>query len=145
MSELVIRAGVSRSSFYRNFDSIDDVLTYGYNELVRTYAHVCPYPYVDFTNVACMAWNLSFWKDHAAHIIAFDQSGLSSAYRSTVFEIGSRDPRAGEASPETAAHRRFAIGAFYAIALDWIADGARESEEAVAQRFCNWIVHGIEE
>ena len=60
VSELVIRAGVSRSSFYRNFDSIDDVLTYGYDELARTYAHVCPYPYVDFTNVACMAWNLSF-------------------------------------------------------------------------------------
>jgi AcrR family transcriptional regulator len=58
VSEPVIRAGVSRSSFYRNFDSIDDVLAYGYNEIVRTYADVCPYPYVDFTNVACMAWNL---------------------------------------------------------------------------------------
>ena len=143
ISELVARAGVSRMSFYRNFDSIDDVLAYGGSMFFDEYNASSPYESVDFTDVECMTWNLEFWKAHASQIIALNHSGLSHVNFRQVIEIGLKAQEDEEFDPEVLLERRFALGAFYAIALDWIESGAQTDAKELARWYCDMLARGI--
>ena len=143
INELVTRAGVSRSSFYRNFDSIDDVLTYGNQLLVDEFYETCPYEILDFADAECVMWQLGFWEEHAVQILALSHSGKAHAAIEKVFEIGMAGFENIATDPPLVSERRFAIGAFFAVALDWIEDGAQSSKESLAYQYCELLVSGI--
>ena len=141
--ELVARAGVSRSSFYRNFSSIDDVLVYGNHLLVDEYHRESPYEAVDFTDVACITWNLEFWKANAKRIIALNHSGLSHVSFQQIIEASMNDSEGEDTEERALFERRFALGAFYTIAIDWIERGAPGSSEELARRYCSVLTSGV--
>ena len=143
ISELVERAGVARASFYRNFDSLDEVLAYGLELLSNSYMESCPYDYVDFLDVECVAWNLSFWRRNASRILLLSSSGLSAKYLNAVFRIAISGPKADPGDPSQLKKRNFAIGAFYTMALDWLMSGCIEDEAIVARNYCAWLGDGI--
>ena len=141
VSELVERSGVSRSSFYRNFDSIDDVLAYGNSLLEDKYYDTCPYEAVDFTDIGCVTWHLGFWKRHAPQIVVLANSGIAHITFGKMFEISMRgnvDDRS-----DMICKQRFALGAFYAIALNWIESGSPCKKEDLARQFCTLLTQGI--
>lgn len=141
ISEIVAKAGVSRSSFYRNFDSTDDVLAYGNKLLEEEYWDGNPYETVDFTDAGCVAWQLRYWRAHAAMLITLSHSGQAHATMDKIFEISMLGE--DDDSDEALSTRRFAAGAFFAIALDWIERGAPGNEEELARQFCETLSSGI--
>lgn len=143
ISELVARAGVSRSSFYRNFDSIDDVLVYGSELIVDEFFETCPYEILDFSDFECVLWQLGFWQEHASQIVTLSHSGLAHTCFGHVFEIGMQGLEDEEDDSQVVVERRFAIGAFHALALHWIEDGTPGSKEELAHRYCGMLAHGI--
>ena len=143
ISELVAHAGVSRSSFYRNFDSIDDVLSYGNQIFANEQAATCPYDVTDLTDVECVTWHLRFWKEHASKILTLTHSGEASTSFINMFEIGMRGFDSESEDWLTISEQRFAVGAFCGLALTWIENGAPGDEEELAHHYCNMLVNGI--
>ena len=143
ISELVSRAGVSRSSFYRNFDSVDDVMVYGSELLKEKFYATCPYQPLDFTDVECVDWLLAFLQAHASQIVTLSHSGLAHASFGQRFEIGMYGLDEDECGARAIAERRFAIGAFHAVALHWLEDDAPGNREELAQLICDMLVNGI--
>lgn len=133
ITELVKRAGISRTAFYRNYNTKDDILVEMMEQFIegvtrsfyqREYRNNIKKWYLD---------TFSAVKENAAYVQMLMQADIS---QSKVFGPGSLLEKI---IPSRSVERHYRIlaleGAFLTILINWFRDGMKESCEYMAE-FC---------
>lgn len=139
ISELVRKSGVSRTAFYRNYNTKEDIL----NEVsdVFTHAMIQSFQEKRFLNDR-RGWYLAFFrviKENASLFRLLLQAHmLNSALISTYTMIGRLDD-----SEDAVSHYDFLAweGALSTITLHWFKDGMKESAEFMADYCTNNLLY----
>lgn len=135
VTELVERSGVARASFYRNFDSVEDIVDYGIQRMARLYHEGMPPSSGGVRSRDEMVYRFRFYRDHAAIVLAFHRAHVSASLLDIVtdceIEMGGDMPANSIARYEL----YYFAGAFYNMLICWLEGGMRETPEAMADEF----------
>ena len=74
ISALIIKSGVARSSFYRNFSSIEDIVDYGIAQMNEKYNRENPSPNENFRDKDLMYFKFRFFKEHMNLLLTFHRT-----------------------------------------------------------------------
>lgn len=145
VSEIVERADVARRTFYRVYNSKEDVLHSYFQKLCQEYGSI--YPVLDGYDLRQIAMDyFSFWYRHREFLLLMHQSGLDELL---YFEISrvSEDivkKRMGCARAEKEENMRYfayySAGGFILLLHQWVMDGMKESPEQYAQKISTAVL-----
>lgn len=141
VTELIERSGVARASFYRNFKSIEDLITYGIERMAQLYHEGKPLCGEDFHSRQAMVYNFRFYKEHSGLVLAFHKAKLSTSLLDVITDCEIDACGDMPVSSISRYELYFFSGAFYNMMLCWLENGARETPEAMADEFLR-IVNG---
>lgn len=135
VTELIQQSGVARASFYRNFKSVEDLISYGIEQLAQRY-HAGKHPQADdFYSREAVLYQFQFYKEYADLVLAFHRAKLATTLLDVITdcEIDARgDMPVGSVSKY---ELYFYAGAFYNVLLCWLEGGAKETPGAMADEF----------
>ena len=135
ITELVNKSGVARSSFYRNFISIEDIIDYGITQMVEKYNKEKPTPDENFHNKELILFKFRFYKKHANLVLTFHHAQAPQNLL-TVIDDFVIDAYGDMPSSCISKYELFYYsGAFYNIVIHWLENGAKESPEDMANEF----------
>ncbi len=141
ISELVRRSGVSRTAFYRNYDTKEDIL----NELGDVFMEVIAKSFANNRfEKDRRGWYYDFFhiikKNASIFRLMLDAHMLNTSIFSTYAMFKKLDPYS-----ETIAHYKFLAweGALSTITVHWFEDGMKESIDFMAD-FCAAALHSNE-
>lgn len=141
ITELVKKAGISRTAFYRNYNTKDDILVEMMEQFVQGVTRSF-YQKKYRENVT--KWYLDVFlkvKENAAYIRLLMQADLS---QHKVFGAGSLLEKIIPSRSAEEHYRRLALeGAFLTILINWFRDGMKESCEYMAE-FCTRTLKVVE-
>lgn len=131
VSELCEKAGVSRVSFYRNFDSIPQILTQRLSDITDAW-------WLDFSQNSAPYIQKNFWsalleqyRSNRDMILLIYQNDLSYLIKEHIFHCCA----VHETIPELEAYQRAALaGALYGIIDEWIWRGMGTIPEELSLR-----------
>ena len=131
ISELCEKAGVSRVSFYRNFDSIPQILTQKLSDITDHW-------WLSFSQNSAPYIQKNFWpelleqyRSNQDMILLMYQNNLSYLIRDHIFQCCA----VHETVSELEAYRRAALaGALYGIIDEWIRRGMGDIPEELSLR-----------
>ena len=131
VSELCKRAGVSRVSFYRNFNSIQDILaTYLKKSTDDWWGEFVKKPEVDFYETFWQELLEQYKKnDKLIHLLV--KNNLSYILKDHIFSCCGPTP---EDNPQTAYIRAILAGAIYSLVDEWIRRGMTDIPNAINLR-----------
>lgn len=128
ISELVKRAGVSRTAFYRNYTSKEDVLQCGLGDVVNGILNKLP-----LEPQSEQFWTVLFQeaKGYRGPILLLLKAGLGNVM---LEQITARAVER-EKSNKTAAYYNSVLwaGAVYNVLINWVLNGAKESPADMAK------------
>lgn len=131
ITELVARSGVSRSAFYRNYNTKEDILDEITEKVVKyikdASAQIDAYDKYDF-----FRYYLQALKDNARTLSLL----LQVNFLSHIFQNNNLLDKLYDDIPQNSRYQRIGLsGAFANIVICWISDGMKESVEEMA-RIC---------
>ncbi|MCK8628085.1 TetR/AcrR family transcriptional regulator [Fructobacillus cardui] len=143
VAQLIKSAGVARVSYYRNFDSIEDILTFYLTCLVTRHheqdeAKKIPRDHRRSTvKTRFLNAFLAFQEEEDRFKLLFDR-GLSSQIYEFFTEFGTflRSKRPDKANSLSYKHV-FLFGGSFHVMMAWLQNGAKESPEEMAEFIVN--------
>ena len=136
VSDIVREAGVARVSYYRNFDSREDIVHSLIDDAIERYENCLD---DSAENFYCY-WNIMMafrmMHEYREYIKDIMQYGFLQPLYDRLTELHER--MAGDIPARSIERYRIYayIGAFTNTALEWIREGSSESPEEIAQEFC---------
>lgn len=130
VTELVRRSGVSRTAFYRNYSSKEEIL----NELCTSFLDSLAASFAEFGfQKDPKAWYYNFFQAVKENAMLFDLLLQAHMLNSSLFNDYSISKKLNPSSVP-AAHYRFLgwEGAFQSILIHWFQDGMKESVDFMA-------------
>ncbi|WP_195269362.1 TetR/AcrR family transcriptional regulator [Eubacterium sp. 1001713B170207_170306_E7] len=135
VTSLIKKSGVARSSFYRNFSSIEDIVDYGIAQINERYNQENPSPDENFRDKNLMYFKFRFFKEHANIVLTFHHAqtpqNLLTIINDFVVDIYGDMPVSSISKYEL----YYYSGAFYNMVIHWLESGAKESPEDMAEEF----------
>jgi len=132
---VVDAAGVGRASFYRNFESKEDVLKQESIRLTNGWKEQFDREHPNGTQGQDNLWLISlldFYKDHSEFYLALYKAGLSDIMLETILGYFDRSPEI----PNGLAYLNSAIGyMLYGWVHEWMRRGMQESGTELARMF----------
>lgn len=136
VTELIKKANVARSSFYRNYSSVEDILNASIKKLIDEYYATNPIGIIDVTSYEYFHFKFCFYKTYADRIMTLHKAGLSSITLEVINDIVISE--CGDMPADSI--KRFDLyyyaGAFYNMVIHWLEEGAKESPEDMAKEYC---------
>lgn len=131
ISQLVGEAGVGRASFYRNYNSKEDVLRQEAARLMEEYQNL--YQNDDPQNMTVKIIHLlDFYKEHSEFYCALYKAGLSNIIQDTFISSA----EITDELPNTVAYVKSAFAYLtYGWIIEWIKRGMQESGTELAAMF----------
>ncbi len=136
ISELIRTAGVARVSFYRNYDSKEDVLITLIDDVLEEYRGTLDWSETDYYTYQNIYRSFEYFKKYGDFVLDLYQFG----YGSILLEKLNRfhEEIAGT-MPNNSIEKYMLymyMGALFNTAIMWIQNGAKESTEDIADMFC---------
>ena len=136
ITDIIKEAGVARVSYYRNFDSKDDIVGTLIDEALSQYEAIVDYSVDGFYCYwnTMMAFRMFYeYRDYIIDVLRF---GYTQILLSKMNEF--HEKMDGDIPAHSIKRVRIYayMGALMNTALVWIYEGAKESPEEIAQEFC---------
>ena len=139
VTELIQEAGVARSSFYRNYNSLHDVLMAIVDGIVQSFTEANPIETVDFTSYAYMCFVFRFYYRIRDEVLCLLRAGYSQLF---LTEITNYHMEYLGNMSSTSIDRYdiyYYSGALVSVIGHWLESGAKESVEDMAQKFLSLV------
>lgn len=136
ISEIIREADVARVSFYRNYDSKEDVLLTLVEDVLGQYGDALDGNETDYYTYWNVCRSFGYFKRYGDFVLDLNQFGYGSILLEKLNQF--HEQIAGT-MPNRSIERYqlyMYIGALYNTAVVWIQNGAKESVEDIAEMFC---------
>lgn len=145
VSELIEAAHVARASYYRNFDSKEDILDYYFEQLVRqrkTERATTDIWTVEFAKSGFTASFALFLREKE-QITLLLNNGLSSYFYEMIYRYVI--DLAGDMPANSPDRYRLNIfaGAIFSVLSEWLLSGAKESPQQMAALVIDYLHNGL--
>lgn len=140
ITEIVNKAGVSRMSYYRNYNSKEDIINIYLDEMFEEYMEIIS-NYEKYDRYHRKYWFIACFKNNERLIRNLVNSGLTflvlERINKFVDEVIELPPNEKNHLPETdQQNMRFAVGGLFNVIIEWFNGGMSESLEEMAAILC---------
>lgn len=143
ITQIVNAAGVARASYYRNFDSKEEILIKVTDDILIAYRERSLELKQDFFSYDSILLAFRYFRTYKRFILSVYNAGLASIYLEMLDQH--IEEMAGDMPYNDI--NRYAIyyysGALYNVFLKWLENGMKERPEAMADMFYNLITKGL--
>lgn len=145
ISELIRTAGVARVSFYRNYDSKEDVLHTLVDDVLEKFRHTVTGQGKDYYTYQNVYRSFAYFKEYGDFVLDLYQFGYGSVILEKLNRFHEQIAGPLPDKPVDRYPLYMYIGALYNTAILWLQNGAREETEDIAGMFCAaWGISGKE-
>lgn len=136
VTELIQKAGVSRSSFYRNYNSMDDILLEIIDEMILDYENNRKYKLEDFHNYEFILHIFKFYEKYADIVITATNANISINILDEITDYIIKTNGDMKSTSISKYELYYYSGAGHSVILQWLKSGMKESPEDMAREFC---------
>lgn len=135
VTDLINRSHVARASFYRNFETIGDLINYGIERIRADYWTHVPEPSGDFLTKDMLTYTFDYYYRNRDLILSFQHSGLPL----NVLDILTESMVLSYGDMPSGSIDKYSLyyyaGALYSMTICWLENGARETPQQMADEF----------
>ncbi|SDG01547.1 TetR/AcrR family transcriptional regulator [Marvinbryantia formatexigens] len=136
VTEIIRRAGVARASYYRNYDSKEDVLVTLIRDVLEHFRLTMDYDLADGITREHVARCFAFFKEFGTYALNLYKSGFAALMLEELNQFHEMIAGTMPASSIERYELYMYMGALFNTAMSWLQSGAKESPEAMAEMFC---------
>ncbi|MCI9488188.1 MAG: TetR/AcrR family transcriptional regulator [Lachnospiraceae bacterium] len=137
-SELVREAGVARAFFYRNYDSKEDVLLTLIEDVLEQFRGTIDGDGTDYYSYKNVHRSFEYFKRYGAFALDLYKFGYGSLLLEKLNQFHEEVAGTMQNSSIEKYGLYMYMGALFNTAVMWLQNGAKESEEDIADMFCRW-------
>lgn len=142
--ELCEESGINRSTFYRHYDNISDILNEIVDELVELLAQTNDSSVNDPDNsLAYISDTLCFFRDHREYDPLICSEGFTTEMLYRKMEDRIAENLAMKNSPQSRYVVRFLLNGSYGLIKEWIRNGRREDVEVISKILFDLCAYGV--
>lgn len=136
ITEIIRTAGVARASFYRNYNSKEDVLTTLIEDVLEQFQSEVSHEGSAYFTYQNVLKSFQYFKTYSNYVLDLYLFGYGSILLEELNQ--SHEMIAGTMSSHSIEKYKLYmyIGALYNTAIIWISNGAKENTEDIAKMFC---------
>ena len=142
ISEIIDRSGVARSTFYRHFNSVYDVMQGYEHSLDERFAEETEGMTPNFTNREYLIATFNFYKSLASDFDIIYRVGLGTRWLNLIVSYHQK-VMSNEIKDAASRYSVYYYGgALWATVLEWVSSGLKESPEELAEIFLGLVQGG---
>ncbi len=144
ITDLIKESKVARATFYRNFNSIDELINYGIDQFRINYWKNVPKSSSNFLSQEMLEYTFCFFKQNKNVILSYSNFGTSSSILDIITE-GMILSFGDMPSNSILRYKLYYYsGALYNMMFNWLKEGMKESEKEMAITFLKLSSSNIE-
>lgn len=136
ITELTKRADVSRSSFYRNYNSMKDIVREIIDDMIADYEQTKTHSSEDFHDYEFVLHIFKFYEKYADIVTAVGKSNLSVNILEEITNYILNTNGDMKSNSINRYELYYYSGAGHSVIQQWIRNGMKESPEDMAKEFC---------
>lgn len=136
VTEIIRKAGVARASYYRNYESKEDVLVTLIRDVLEYFRMTMEYDLADGITYEHMARCFAFFKEFGEYALNLYESGFASLILDELNQFHEMLAGTMPASSIERYELYMYMGALFNTVMNWLQSGAKESPEEMAKLFC---------
>lgn len=137
ISELIRAAGVARVSFYRNYDSKEDVLLTLIDDVLEQFRETIEYAGENYYTCPNVRRSFEYFRKYGNFALDLYRFGYGSILLEKLNRFHEEVAGTMPNSSIEKYNLYMYIGALFNTAIMWLQNGTRESEEDITRIFCN--------
>ena len=137
ITEIINEAGVARASFYRNYNSKEDILMTLVDDILEDFREKADYELAECYNYNHILRCFQYFKRFRRYVLDLYEFGYGLGLLEKLNRFHERN--AGTEEPDSVRQYRMYIfiGALFDMAIIWLQNGAVEKTEEIAGLFCD--------
>ncbi|MGN0292141.1 MAG: TetR/AcrR family transcriptional regulator [Lachnospiraceae bacterium] len=139
VTDIVTRAGVARASYYRNYDSKDDILTTLVSDILEDFKETADYELTNYLTYKNVERSFTYFKKYKHYLLNLYQSGFASVFLDGLNQF--HEENAGNMSIHSIERYRLYIftGALFNTAIVWMENDTKEDIASISAAFCEYF------
>ncbi len=143
ITDIIRESKVARATFYRNFSSMDDLVTYGIGRFREDYWENAPKSCTEFLCPEMLAYTFDYYRKNRELILSYHRSGSSNSVLDIITE--SMVLSFGDMPSHSISRYRlyYYAGALYNMTIYWLENGMKETAKEMAAAFLQFSAQTI--
>ena len=139
ITEIIEKANVARASFYRNYDSKEDVLMTLVDDVLDDFMNKADYDLSNYYTYDHVLRCFQYFKRYDKYMLSLCEFGYGSRllYKLNRFHEKISKPEVMQSVDKYKVY--IFMGALFNTAVNWLESGAKEAPEEIARVFCEEI------
>ena len=138
ITDIIRSSKVARATFYRNFNSIDELVAYGIGQLREQYWELAPMNHTKFLSPEMLEYTFNYYRKNRELILSYHRSGSSNSVLDIITE--SMVLSFGDMPSNSISRYKlyYYAGALYNMTIYWLENGMKESAREMADAFLHF-------
>lgn len=136
VTEIIRKAGVARASYYRNYESKEDVLVTLVRDVLEYFRMTMDYDLAEGITYRHVVRCFAFFQEFGEYALNLYESGFASLVLDELNQFHEMIAGNMPASSIERYELYMYMGALFNTAINWLQSGAKESPEEMAAAFC---------
>lgn len=139
VTEIIERAGVARASYYRNYNSKEEVLTKLIDDVLEDFKAASEFSQDNYFSFQTVRTSFLYFKRYGNYVLDLYDSGFASKLLEELNQF--HEIHVGTMSVNSIEKYKLYlyIGALFNTGIVWLQNGTKESVEDIAAAFCKYI------
>lgn len=139
ISEIIEKAGVARASFYRNYESKEDVLMTLVDDILEDFANKADYDLSNYYTYNHVLRCFQYFKRYKKYVMGLYEFGYGIRLLEKLNRFHERISKPEVMTSISKYKVYIFMGALFNTAITWLENGAEERAEDIAKVFCEEI------